>query len=165
MSEQWGNHVAIVVEGVLKNSADNSVIIPGLLLYKSFVKDHRVSLIFDSNNKEKIQYWLIMNGLTEHVGEIYWEDHDSDDVAKRRLAQVARLKTGGMLALVYEANTISATALLNAGIPTMLFLHPQYAHPEFRPGYVTEATPWEELLAEKTRQEEARAMDTRLTDF
>lgn len=165
MPEQWGNHVAIVVEGILKHPSDNSVIIPGLLMYKSFVKDHRVSLIFDSNNKEKIQYWLIMNGLTEHVGEIYWEDHDPDDKEKRRLAQVARLKTGGMLAMVYEADMDAARALLNAGVPTMLFLHPQYAHPEFRPGYTSEATPWDDLVAEKTRQQEARAMDTRLNDF
>lgn len=165
MAEQWGNHVAITVEGVLKHPSDNSVIIPGLLLYKSFVKDHRVSLIFDSNNKEKIQYWLIMNGLTDHVGEIYWEDHDSDDIEKRRIAQIGRLKSQGNLGLVYEADMRAAKALLNAGVPTMLFLHPQYAHPEFRPGYQSEATPWSDLVAEKIRQQEARAMDTRLNEF
>lgn len=165
MSEQWGNHVAIAVEGVLKHPSDNSVIIPGLLLYKSFNKDHRVSLLFDSNNKEKIQYWLIMNGLTEHIGEVYWEDHDSDDKVKRRLAQINRLRAKGNLSLVYEADTDCATALLNAGVPTMLFLHPQYAHPEFHPKFHNEATPWQKLLAEKTRQQEARAMDTRLNEF
>lgn len=165
MGEQWGNHVAIVVEGILKHPSDSSVIIPGLLIYKSLVKDHRVSLILDSNAKEKIQYWLLMNSLTDHIGEIYWEDTDSENVADRRINQVARLRTSGPLSLVYESDVSAATKLLNAGVPTMLFLHPQYTHPEFRPGYASEATPWNDLLAEKIKQQEARAMDTRLNDF
>lgn len=165
MAEQWGNHVAIVVEGILRQPNDSSVIIPGLLIYKSLVKDHRVSLIFDSSAKEKIQYWLLMNSLTEHVGEIYWDDIDSEDVGERRLAQVARLRTSGPLSLVYESNTTAAVRLLNAGIPTFLFLHPQYTHPEFRPGHSSNATPWNDLLKEKIRQQEARVTDTRLNDF
>jgi len=165
MSDQWGNHIAIVVEGILRQPNDNSVIIPGLLIYKSLVKDHRVSLIIDSAAKSKVQYWLLSNSLVDHIGEIYWDDIDSEDTAERRLAQVGRLKANGPLSLVYESDTSAATKLLNAGIPTMLFLHPQYTHPEFRPGHTSEATPWNELLAEKIRQQEARMTDTRLKDF
>jgi hypothetical protein len=165
MAESWSNHVALVVEGILRQPNDNGVIIPGLLIYKSLVKDHRVSLIFDSGNKEKINYWLLMNSLTEHVNEIYWEDTDPEDTATRRLAQIGRLRKQGPLSLVYEANTDAATKLLQAQIPTMLFLHPQYMHPDFRPGIKNEPTPWNNLLAEKIRQKEARATDTRLLDF
>lgn len=165
MPETWGNHVAMVVDGVLRQPNDNGVIIQGLLLYKSLVKDHRVSLIIDSAAKEKVQYWLIMNGLTEHINEIYWDDIDPDDAPSRRIAQVGRLRTGGPLGLVFEADTEVATALLNAGIPSMLFIHPQYTHPEHRPEYSSGPTPWNELLAEKTRQMEARATDTRLKEI
>lgn len=165
MAESWGNHVAIVVNGILRQPNDSSVIIPGLLIYKSLVKDHRVSLIIDSAAKEKVQYWLLMNGLTDHVNEIYWDETDSEDVAKRRLTQISRLRRQGPLSLVYEADTEAATALLKAQIPAMLFLHPTYTHPDFRPGTTTEPTPWSELLTEKVRQQEARATDTRLQDF
>jgi hypothetical protein len=165
MGETWSNHVAIVVEGVLRQPNDSSSIISGLLLYKSLVKDHRVSLIFDSSNKEKIQYWLLTNSLTDHVGEIYWEDVDSDDVKIRRIAQVGRLRKNGPLSMVIESDMDAATALFNAGIPTMMYLHPIYAHPEFRPGNSKGPTPWNELLAEKIRQQEARATDTRLNTF
>lgn len=165
MAEAWGNHVAIVVNGILRQPNDSGVIIPGLLIYKSLVKDHRVSLIFDSSGKEKISYWLLMNSLTEHVNEIYWDETDPEDSGERRLRQITRLRKQGPLSLVYESDTIAATALLEAQVPTMLFLHPQYTHPDFRPGVKEEPTPWNSLLAEKVRQQEARATDTRLLDF
>jgi hypothetical protein len=165
MAETWGNHVAIVVEGVLRQPNDSSVIIPGLLLYKSLVKDHRVSLIFDTDAKEKVQYWLLMNGMTEHVREIYWDETDPVEAVDRRLVQIARLKVSGPLSVVFESNTEVAAKLLTAGIPTFLFLHPQYMHPEFRPDHSDGPTPWNELLAEKKRQQEARATDTRLKEF
>lgn len=165
MAEAWSNHVAIVVNGIMRQPNDSSVIIPGLLLYKSLVKDHRVSLIIDSAAKEKVQYWLLMNGLTDHVNEIYWDETDPEDVGARRLRQVGRLRKQGPLSLVFEAETEAATKLFQAQIPTMLFLHPAYTHPDFRPGPAKEPTPWDELLAEKIRQQEARATDTRLQDF
>lgn len=165
MGESWGNHVAIVVNGILRQPNDSSVIISGLLVYKSLVKDHRVSLIIDSAAKEKVQYWLLMNGLTDHVNEIYWDETDPEDTGQRRLRQVARLRKQGPLSLVYESDTEAATKLLQAQIPTMLFLHPQYTHPDFRPGHSSEPTPWNDLLAEQVRQQEARATDTRLLDF
>lgn len=165
MPDVWGNHIAIVVNGVLKQPNDNSVIIPGLLLYKSLVKDHRVSLIIDSAAKEKVQYWLLMNSLTDHVNEIYWDETDHEDAPKRRLQQVARLKRNGPLSVVYESDVEVAEALLKNGIPTFLLLHPVYTHPEHRPGEIDEPTPWNQIVAEITRQNEARATDTRLTDI
>lgn len=165
MAESWNNHVAIVVEGILRMPNDSSVIIPGLLLYKSLVKDHRVSLIFDSSDKEKIQYWLLMNSLVDHVREIYWEDTDPEDCAQRRMNQISRLRRDGPLSLVFESDTDAAAKLLSNGIPSFLFLHPQYTHPEHRPDFKSEPRPWSELLAEKTRQREARITDTRLKDF
>lgn len=165
MAENWGNHVAIAVDGVLRQPNDSSVIIAGLLIYKSLVKDHRVSLIFDTSTREKTQYWLLMNGMTDHVGEIYWETHDPEDTVARRLKQVARLRVDGPLSAVYESNTEVAAKLLEAGIPTFLFLHPQFTHPEFRPDHQPEPTPWSEMVEEMRRQREAKAQDIRPTDF
>lgn len=161
----WSNHVAIVVDGILRQSGDPAIIIPGLMLYKSLVKDHKVSLIIDSAAKEKVQYWLITNGLTEHTREIYWEVGDPEEEPERRLAQVGRLRSEGPLGVVYESNTEVAAKLYEHGVPCFLYLHPTYTHPEFRPGFSSEPTPWNALLAEKVRQQEARATDTRLTDI
>lgn len=165
MAEAWGNHVAIVVEGIIRMPHDSAAIIPGVLLYKSLVKDHRVSLIIDSPAKDKIQYWLLMNSLTEHTREIYWEVGDPEETASRRLLQAARLKADGPLSMIFESDTEAAAALLEHGTPSFLFLHPQYTHPEFRPDAPGEITPWAELVAEQVRQREAKATDTRLNDF
>lgn len=164
-TEIWGNHVAIVVDGVLRMPNDSAPIISGLLLYRSLVKTHRVSLIIDSASKEKVQYWLMVNGFTDHTAEIYWDIDDPVEVAQRRIAQVGRLRTGGPLSLVIESDMDVAHALLKIGMPTFLFLHPQYTHPDFRPDAKTEITPWDKLYAEQVRQREARATDTRLKDF
>lgn len=169
MSDTWGNHVAIVVEGILRTPNDSAIIIPGLLLYKSLVKDHRVSLIIDSSSedktKEKIQYWLLMNSLTDHTKEIYWDDTDPEDPVERRLVQINRLRRDGPLSLVFESDTSVAASLLENGIPSFLFLHPKYSHPDARPDTQQELTPWNQLLAEQIRQREARATDTRFNDF
>lgn len=165
MVESWSNHIAIVVEGILRMPNDSASIIPGLLLYRSLVKDHRVSLIIDSANKERVQYWLLMNGMTDHTKEIYWDETDPEDTIARRIAQIGRLRQDGPLSLVFESDTSVAAALLERGIPSFLFLHPQYTHPEFRPDAKAPITPWAELLAEQTRQIEARATDTRINDF
>jgi hypothetical protein len=167
MAESWGNHVAIVAEGILRQPNDSSLIIPGLMLYKSLVKDHRVSLIIDTSSeaRKKIQYWLLMNSLTDHTKEIYWDDTDSEDTAERRISQIGRLRQDGPLSMVFESDTNCATALMKIGVPSFLFLHPQYMHPEHRPGNSPEITPWNELLSEQRRQREARATDTRYNDF
>lgn len=144
---------------------DSAPIMPGLLLYKSLVKTHRVSLIIDSAAKDKVQYWLLMNSFTDHTGEIYWDIDDPTDTADRRIAQVGRLRKEGPLSLVVESDMNVSAALLRAGVPSFLFLHPQYIHPDFLPGKKKEITPWNELYAETVRQQEARATDTRLKDF
>lgn len=165
MAEAWSNHVAIVVEGFLRMPNDSSVIIPGLLLYKSLVKDHRVSLIIDSAARDKVQYWLLMNGMTEHTREVYWEQDDPEDVVDRRIAQVGRLRQDGPLSLIFEPDPSVCAALLEKGITSLMFLHPRYMHPDFRPDAKGEVTPWSLVVAEQTRQMEARATDTRLNEF
>lgn len=163
--ESWSNHIAIVVDGIMRQPNDEGVIIPGFLLYKSLVKDHRVTLIIDSAQRKSIHNWLVINGLTDHTREVYWEDTDPDDVSDRRIAQIGRIRVNSPLAMVYESNAEVAARLLNAGIPTFLLLHPSYTHPEFRPGHANEPTPWNQILTEVKRQQEARATDTRLKDL
>lgn len=165
MTESWGNHVTIAVDGVMRSFGDAAPIMPGLLLYKSLVKTHRVSLIIDGLDKMKIQHWLMVNGFIDHTNEIYWEPDDPTDVVERRVAQVGRLRANGPLSLMIESDTNVVTKALELGIPSFLFLHPQYIHPDFRPDAQFEVTPWETLLNEQIRQRVARANDERLKEF
>lgn len=162
MGDSWGNHIAITVEGVLKTPNDEAPIMSGVLLYKSLCKTHRITLILDSFNKEKLQYWLIVNSLTDHIAEVYWERDDPDDIVERRLIQVKRMKRDGPLSMVIESNMEVVAEVFKAGTPTMLYMHPQYIHPDFHPDAQTVVTPWNQLFAEQVRQREARAADQRL---
>lgn len=165
MTESWGNHVTIAVDGVMRSPNDVAPIIAGLLLYKSLVKTHRVSLIIDDASKEKTQYWLMVNGFIDHTNEIYWEADDPSNIVERRVAQIGRIRANGPLALMLEADTEVVTKTLELGIPAFLFVHPQYIHPDFRPDAQFEVTPWETLLNEQIRQRVARASDERLKEF
>lgn len=162
MSDSWGSHIAITVEGVLKMPNDESPIMAGILLYKSLCQSHRVSLILDGNNRQRLQYWLVVNSLTDHVGEVYWEKSDPEDRVKRRLNQVNRLKREGPLSMVIEADMDVVAALFKSGTPSMMYMHPTYLHPDFHPSAKTVVTPWADLYAEQKRQREARAADDRI---
>jgi hypothetical protein len=165
MTESWGNHVGIVVNGVMKGDNDVAPIIPGLLLYRSLVKTHRVSLIIDESNRMQIQYWLKVNGFIDHTNEVYFEVDDPIDVVERREAQISRLRSTGSFSLLIESDMRVAKRMLETGVPTFLFLRPQYTHPDFDPNAQFEVTPWESILNEQIRQREARANDERLKEF
>lgn len=156
--ESWGNHIAIVVEGVLKQPHSESLIIAGVTLYKSLVAGSRVSLIFDGPQKNTTHHWLMVNRLLEHTGEVYQETTDPVGQGPKRVAQVTRLLRQGPLALVLESDTEAAAALLERQIPTFLFLHPSFTHPEHRPDYKAPRSPWSDVVSELGRQKEARLL-------
>lgn len=156
--ESWGNHIAIVVEGILKQPNNEAPIISGLLLYKSLVKTHRISLIFDGAGKNIIHHWLLKNGIVEHTGEIYVETTDPTEIGPRRIAQVQRLTRNGPLAMVIESDVEAAVSLLEKQIPTLLYLHPSFTHHEHRPDYKGSPKPWNDVVDELKRQQEARIL-------
>lgn len=160
----WGNNIAMSVDGILRNPNDSAPIMSGVLLYYSLVKSHRVTLIFDTAARDKVQHWLRINNMTEHAGEIYWELEDPEDIVERREKQLGKIRAQGSLSLMVESDPSVAEMLLVKGIPTLLYLHPSYMRPEHRPDYEEEITPWGSLLDEVKRQRTMRSMDTRLND-
>lgn len=156
--ETWGNHVAIVVEGVLKQPYNEAPIVAGVALYKSLVKTHRITLIFDGDKRNTTHMWLMKNGFVEHTGEIYHEPTDPVEMGPKRLAQAQRLLRSGPLALILESDTEAAAALLERQIPTFLFLHPAFTHPEHRPDYQGQPKPWDDVVAELNRQSQAKIL-------
>ncbi len=163
-NSEWSANVAIVVDGVLRAPNDNAAIMSGALLYHSLVKSHNVTLIVDSMAKSQVQYWLRMNGMVDHSGEVYYEVGDPEDAPERRKIQVRKIKQHGALAFVVESDTEVAEALHEIGVPTMLYVHPKYMLPDHRPGFEEVVTPWNSLVATVRKEKEMRAMDVRLND-
>lgn len=154
--------VAIVVDGVLKNNNSDSVLAGGALLYHGLAEVMKIALITDED-KERTQRWLAINGFREHVLLL---SPDADDVlvgGTRRAHQIVLLKLAGSdVDMLVEPDPTIAAAVLQAGTPVMLFAHPKYSRPEFRPGGKNLPTPWSTLVAEIEAQETLRAGDTRI---
>lgn len=162
---EWTANVAMVVEGVLKPYNDNNAIMAGVLLYKSLVMLHRVTLVIDHRDKAVTQHWLKMNGLIDHAAEVYYEVGDPEDVAERRDYQVKRMRQSGPLNYIIESDPHVVNKLFENGIPSFLFANPGYMRPEHRPGVKEELTSWDSLMATVLREKELRANDARLNEF
>lgn len=162
---EWTANVAMVVEGVLKPYDDTNPIMSGVLLYKSLVKLHRVTLVLDHREKASTQHWLKMSGLIDHAAEVYYEVGDPEDVAERRDYQVKRMKQSGPLSYIIESDPYVVEKMLETGVPAFLYVHPEYRRPEHRPGMKEELTSWDSLMATVMREKELRANDARLHEF
>lgn len=162
---EWAANVALVVEGVLKPYDDNNAIGSGVLLYKSLVLLHRVTLVIDHRDKAVTQHWLKMNGLIDHAAEVYYEVGDPEDVAERRDYQIKRMRQSGPVNYVVESDPYVVEKLFGNGVPAFLFASPGYMRPEHRPGTKEELTSWDSLMATVLREKELRANDARLKEF
>lgn len=162
---EWTANVALVVEGVLKPYNENFPLPAGVLLYRSLVLNHRVTLIIDHRDKAATQHWLKMNGLIDHAAEVYYEVGDPDDAADRRDYQIKRMKQNGPLNYLVESDPKVVERMLEIGVPTFFYVHPEYMRPEHRPGKKEELTSWDSLMATVLREKELRANDARLKEF
>ena len=116
------------VDDVLRSST-GSPIYQGLALYRMFNEDVRVILLTD--DREKTHRWLL-----EHRINTF------DDLVDRNvpgilndpdLEQVKYCRSQGKVELVVTGNVELSKKLLEIGLDTLLFLHPTYLRPEFRP--------------------------------
>lgn len=152
---------AITVEGVLQQTVGDGPIGAGQALYEGLSNTFKIALITDQE-PEKVNRWLALNGFDKHVYVVPKDVADPEDVSKRRVQQVARLKSyGGAVDLVFDPDPAVVEALFKQSVPAMLYLSPAYSRPEYRPGFKDEPTPWTDLVAEVERARELRAGDAR----
>jgi hypothetical protein len=138
--------VAITIEGVLaQGQADdlpnNKPIINGLELYHGFKGMFKLALVTDCPDLDKVEHWTKMNGLIEHPYIIH---SDFALNTQDRVLQWEALKTthGLALDLVVDSDPRLVKDAFDLGIPAMLYMHPVYARPEFRPDFKQEIKPW-----------------------
>ena len=73
---------------------------------------------------------------------------------------MARAK--GAVHLYVDADPAMVAEALRLGIPTLLSSSPSYARPEFRPDAPKGVRRWDDLMAERTRQQAMLAVDHRV---
>jgi len=145
------------VDDVLRSST-GSPIYQGLALYRMFNEDVRVILLTD--DREKTHRWLL-----EHRINTF------DDLVDRNvpgilndpdLEQVKYCRSQGKVELVVTGNVELAKRLLEIGLDTLLFLHPTYLRPEFRPDGRQGMKAWADIEEEIDKQIEMIKEDPRV---
>lgn len=145
------------VDDVLRSST-GSPIYQGLALYRMFNEDVRVVLLTD--DREKTHRWLL-----EHRINTF------DDLVDRNvpgilndpdLEQVKYCRSQGKVELVVTGNVELSKKLLEIGLDTLLFLHPTYLRPEFRPDGRQGMKAWADIEEEIDKQIEMIKEDPRV---
>ena len=149
--------IVMFVDGVLRHNS-NSPIYAGMALYRMFSEDMRVVLL--SEDKEKTHRWLL-----EHKVNTYDDlvDNTAPGILENpELEQVKYCRSQGKVELVVTANVELAKDLLEQGIDTLLFLHPNYLRPEFRPDGRQGVRSWKAIEEEMDKQMEMLKEDPRV---
>ena len=149
--------IVMFVDGVLRHNS-NSPIYAGMALYRMFSEDMRVVLL--SEEKEKTHRWLL-----EHKVNTYDDLVDSTApgiLENPELERVKVCRSQGKVGLGVTANVELAKELLEQGIDTLLFLHPNYLRPEFRPDGRQGVRSWKAIEEEMDKQMEMLKEDPRV---
>jgi hypothetical protein len=158
--------IGFVLDGVLRRLSDvNALNNNGLILFEGLKPWGRVTFLVDGypRDLDLAEHFLKLNRITGHIGIDISVLSDGVDTVDRRLAQINRLRRNGPISFVVEPDPKNAAALLAAGVPTLLYLHPQYTVPSWRPDYNGSLRRWDDLVTETERQVALRA-DEDLTD-
>lgn len=155
----------ITLEGVLQKNVSYAPIPVGLVLYHSLSSGFNVVIVSDGD-KEEVDYWLDMEGLTKHGSVIYNDVYVRDlPVYERRLRQINALRARHFaIDLVVEPDPIVSATLLNNGYSVLNFLHYAYALPQWRPDFERKVKPWEELRQAAVDGLLLKTKDTRLKE-
>jgi hypothetical protein len=154
-------NVVIAIDGVLKRPDSDAIIPAGQLLYHGLAETHVVHLADDpdtfNSSKALAQNWLKRNGLNKHIRLI--KPYASDRYGL--LGGLQQLRPDLHVDLVVVADPVQASDLLAAGYTTVLFTHPRYTRPQWKPDYRGEPKAWDDLVAEIDAQDQHYAQDAR----
>lgn len=152
--------IAITLDGVFRRITDQNVVNPnGIMLFEGLKQFGRVTFLADGFTRDlaQIEHFLKINRISGYVGIDLSVLSDGGSIVDRRLVQINRLRRNGPVSIVIEPDPKVAAGLLAEGIPTLLYLHPQYSVPSWRPDYNGSPRRWDDLVAETDRQNTLRA--------
>ena len=149
------------LDGVMRSSTGD-VVFGGVATYRAFKAVGRVTLL-TVMERRLADAWCLTNNVSDYDDLIDASvEVDPDETLRFRQLSVAR--TRGTVDLYIDAEPTYVAEGLRRGMTALLFSQPSYARPEFRPDAPKGVRPWDELIAERTRQQAMIATDSRLFD-
>lgn len=154
-------NVVIAIDGVLKRPDSDAVIPGGQLLYHGLSETHVVHLADEDHtfnrSKTLAEQWLKRSGFTKHIRVIKPQTSDTYGL----LGGLQSLRADLHVDLVVVSDPARAAELIDAGYTTILFTHPRYTRPQWKPDYRGEPRAWDDLVAEIEQQDQHYAQDAR----
>lgn len=154
------SQIGFALDGVLRRINDAQSLDPnGRVLFEGLKELGRITFLADGFARDRafIEHFLKMNRISEYVDIDISVLSDGPDTVSRRMAQVNRLRRTGAISFMVEPDPKIAAALMADGLPTLLYLHPQFTVPSWRPDFGGRLRRWDDLVAETDRQETLRA--------
>jgi len=153
-----------VLDGVIRKPNTETIIRQGISLFRAVSPGIRTAIL-GTTDKERDEWFLKANNLIPDPDIYPLRVTEGATLAERRLAQIARVRAiGANVEFVVEPDPEIAAHLMDQGVPVLLFLSPQYSHPDFRPDAEREAKPWDQLRATVDYQTALRVGDNRLSE-
>ena len=149
--------IVMFVDDVLRSSTGGPIY-QGLALYRMFNEDVRVLLLCD--DRAKTNRWLLEHKI--NTADDLIDQTVPGVIDDPELEQVKYCRSQGKVELVVTGNTELAKKLLEEGIDTLLFLHPSYLRPEFRPDGRQGKKSWADIEEEIDKQIEMMKEDKRV---
>lgn len=151
-------NIALSLDGVLCGPTGD-LVQKGLIVYRSMKSMGRVLLLTEMSSK-RAAGWLMMNNISDY-DDLIDSSVEIDPDQDLRERQIEVVLARGPVSLYIDADPERASLGLSRGISTLLFAESEYSHFAFRPDARKSVRPWDELVAEKNRQQAMRATDAR----
>jgi hypothetical protein len=151
-------NIVVSLDGVLSGPTGD-LVQKGLIVYRAFKQMGRVVLLTEMP-LQRAEGWLMINNINDYDDLIdsSVEIDPHEDLRERQLEVVM---SRGPVSLYVDSDPQRSTLALSKGISTLLFAESEYAHFRFRPDVPKSVRPWDEVVAERTRQQALIATDKR----
>jgi hypothetical protein len=152
-------NIVVSLDGVLCGPTGD-LVQKGLIVYRAMKAMGRVVLVTEMS-RQRAEGWLLINNVIDYDDLLSdsVEIDPKDDLRDRQLEVAANR---GPISLYVEADPQRAATALARGLTTLLFVESEYSHYAFRPDASKTVRPWDEVVAERTRQQALKATDPRV---
>lgn len=151
-------NIVVSLDGVLCGPTGD-LVQKGLIVYRAFKQMGRVILLTEMTT-QRAEGWLLVNNILDQ-DDLIDSSVEIDPQQDLRERQLEVVLSRGPVSLYIDSDPERATLGLKKGISTLLFAESEYAHFRFRPDVPKSVRPWDELVAERTRQQALIATDPR----
>jgi len=151
-------NIVVSLDGVLSGPTGD-LVQKGLVVYRAFKQIGRVVLLTDTTTQQA-EGWLMINNINDY-DDLIDSSVVIDPHQNLRDRQLEVVMSRGPVSLYIDSDPERATQGLRKGISTLLFAESEYAHFRFRPDVPKSVRPWDEVVAERTRQQALIATDKR----